>query len=149
MLLLLLIPSCSFDLCISFWSLIPAHRGFSPAGDPHPYLQELWHNPCASLWMFSHNGIMGREPCRRIWVGRNARAGSVAVGLRLIHDSKIARRLVLTLTAKGNGTEGSVPNGTKTMPITSSPTICKRNLRRLLCARAVLSRDSPWSLFKK
>jgi hypothetical protein len=33
----------------------------------------------------------------------------VADGLYLTHGSKIARRLVLTLSAKGNGTEGSVP----------------------------------------
>jgi hypothetical protein len=99
--------------------------------------------------MFSDNGIKGREPCRRTGVGRNARAGSVAAGLYLTRGSKIARRLVLTLTAKGNGTEGSVPNGTKTMPITSSPTICKGNWRRPLCAKAASGQDYPWSLFKK
>jgi len=109
--------------------VILGFRGFSLAEDLHLYVQELWHNPCVLFAMVSHHGIRGTEPCRRTGVGRNARVGSVATGLRLIHDSKIARRLVLTLTARGNGIEGSVPNGTKTMPITSSPTICKRNLR--------------------
>jgi hypothetical protein len=42
----------------------------------------------------------------------------VAAGLRLIHDSRTARRPVLTLIAETSGTEGSVPNGTKTMAIT-------------------------------
>jgi hypothetical protein len=99
--------------------------------------------------MFCFNGIRGKEPCRGTWFGRNARAGFVAVGLRLTHGLKTSRRLVLTLTAKGNGTERSVPNGTKAILITSSPTICIRSLTQPFGSKAASSLDSPWSLFKK